>query len=1166
MVFDWLQRAVSPIFDTIPTPRFPLSYQKNKKAQEKRKNLEYGVELEYVLAFHELELNLADQDGQSPDHGIEKNVRLAIRRDPTWSPAVTASFERTSKLIYNSWAIRIHNIKNKDQKQDLANLRPYDLEPQSIVLNKLNDKVAQIRNNVRHKGVQKTSDKVDGAYDQWIIATDSTVVGQGSSNLYKWLPRISGNVSKRWDSYGIEVISPILKSNSIRDRVELEQVVNALKGDGDELYQGFITNQCALQVHVEPPSLAALKELACILLIYEDEISRLHPRCRRPGHQATRGNLISNRTLTFLGRNFIPFEDNVDEIWDQSMDTSVFKQRRTIRQIRNEIDQLQDELAVADYMCFPSTSRLRIVNFRPLRYKSAPRTIEFRQARGSLDIKDVNYWVDFCLGLVQLAEYYVQNPDARIQYWDEDPDGNDKELDIFQLLEDMNLDEGSMKYWTYRVAKHMAGSNEDDRSDIESLPVKKKRRPSSKTPPASSRPPGGPPGGRSGGLPGGPPGGSLQPQPPSGEKLTKPSGDGKAKPELSPRLRVPPLIPPTIQGVTQDPSTKLEPEKPISDAKVRFLGLLDTHSKKKSNRPFFDVDTSEGSTIPPASPFDLPDVADLDTVLPRSEPEPASRSGLGPEFKSNTLILEEDSKNSFGNDPYADILKGQPTPQPHRRPLPDIDEGDESDGSPKNSSSGESVDPWNDADWDSDDEWKFGIFSGDIGDPAPAQPGKSALDSSESPGSSQEPEPSGSSADHSKAPIPQSSSKYSAKPEATTAPISSFTYHHISGPPGAQTTTSSVDPSTSSAGPKPPGKRSAEEPPGDEKDAKKQQTENDHESTPSDTPVKKRPAEEPPAHQKDAKKKKTSHKTSSTKPTGKYTVEGTIDILKQFSGLEGEEIFSDVLKGLYNTTPENVEIVSEAFHQYTQSHRTPLPFHVPGHSETSDEKLAQQLQEEFEDAGTALIRQLQNEENEKATREAGSMAVAPELKVDHPPVEKIGQEELEVINPGTPNERLKIKNFKKEEWQTINTTAVIAKQFGVCGAAAIVHSLRHQYPNEPWMQGMTNERFLKDWLKTVPNTGDPGRNKYWDEEQLNNAVQRLTKGQLQITVVHKGLENNNKNAAISIPEAAILTANGEPARYLYLHLTHSAFVVGSKGVRYQHFEGMKRKKGFEEHK
>ncbi|APA13578.1 predicted protein [Sclerotinia sclerotiorum 1980 UF-70] len=1169
MVFDWLQRAVSPIFYPIPSPAFAPLYQKKSEAQKKRKNLEYGIELEYVLAFHELELNLVDEEGKTPDHGIEKNLRLAIRRHPAWSPAVRAAFERTSKLIYNSWAIRVNNVKNKDQNQDLVNLRPYLLEPQLIVLNKLNDKVAQVRGKVRHKLAQRSSEKIPGAYDQWIISTDSTVVGQGSSNLHKWLPRISGNVSKRWDSYGIEVISPVLRSNSTRDRVEVEQVVNALKGEGDELYEGFITNQCALQVHVEPPSLPALKELACILLIYEDEISRLHPRCRRPDHQATRGNLISNRTLTFLGRNFIPFEDNVGEIWDQNMDASVFKKRKTIQQIRSEVDQLQNESAVADYMCFPSTSRLRMVNFRRLKFTKFPRTIEFRQARGSLDIQDVNYWVDFCVGLVQLAEYYVENPGARIQSWDGGHDSHDQNLDVFQLMEDMNLDDRTMKYWRHRVAKYMAGSKEDDRTDIESLPAIRKEKPSSITTSTSSKPPVGPPGGPPGGTFGGSFGGSPQPEPSSGEKAAKPSGDGKARPESSPRLKVPPLISPASQAVAQDSSFKTEPEKPISDFQARFLGIIDTHAKKTSNRPFFDVDTSEGSTIPPASLFDLPDVANMETVLPRAEVELPPRSVPGQEFKVEypklpgltpggvveypklpgvkpggvvkypTLpglgiegevkyqISGEDSESFFSDDPYADMLKGQPTLPP------DTEEDGEPDVSPESSSSDEVATSWNDPGWNSDDEIMFGIFSGEIGDPEPAPPGRSVLESSESSESSrssQEPKPFGSTVANSKAPVPGG-------------------------------------PSKSSAGQNAPGKRPAEEPPEDKQNSKKQKAKGALDTTLSVPPgKKKRPAEDTTADEKDAKKQKTSHKIGAAKTTGKYTVEGTIEILKQFRGLEELDLFANLLKELYDTTPENVEIVSEAFHQYTQNHRTPLPFHVPGHGTESDEKLAQQLSEEFEDANMVLIRQLQNEDNEKATREAGSKVVAPELRVDHPPIEKIGKEELEVINAGTPNERFKIKNFNKNEWQTINTTAVIASQFGVCGAAAVVHSLRNQYPNEPWMPGMTNERFLKDWLQTVPNVGDPGRHKYWDEEQLNNAVQRLTKGQFQVVVVHKGLENNDKNAAVSIPEAAILTANGEPARYLYLHLTHSAFVVGSKGVHYQHFEGMKRKKGFVEHK
>ncbi|RAL66483.1 hypothetical protein DID88_006173 [Monilinia fructigena] len=488
MVFDWFKRAMAPFSYPLPSPTFPRSFQETIEKPDnsfERKSLKYGVELEYVLAFHELELDLTDYVGGGPDHGIEKFIPLTIRRQESWSPAL---------------GILQNNVKNDDKKKHMANVRPYHLEPQSIVLNKLNNKASLVRDKVICRGEQSRSNKVNGAYDKWIVSTDRTVVGQGSANLYKWLPRLSSShVSKHWDSYGIEMISRVLSSNNTQDRIELEQVVNALKGKEDGLYQGFITNQCALHVHVQAPSFEILKELAAILLIYEDEISRLHPKCRRPGHRVARSNLTSNRMLTFLGPNFVPFLGNLQDIWDQPTETSLFRKLITIQQIRDEIGRLQNEQKLADYMCFPGTQKTRVVNFGRLKSSVHPQTIEFRQARGSLDINDINYWVDFCLGLVQLAEYYVHNPDARIKSWSEDTEEHIGKLGVFQLMAEMKLDRRSINYWRSRVAKYMTWEEEDERSDVEDIPSEKTDKMSPKTPKAPNgsgvRPPPPPPGG-----------------------------------------------------------------------------------------------------------------------------------------------------------------------------------------------------------------------------------------------------------------------------------------------------------------------------------------------------------------------------------------------------------------------------------------------------------------------------------------------------------------------------------------------------------------------------------------------------------------------------------------------------------------------------------------------
>ncbi|KAG4030079.1 hypothetical protein MFRU_013g01030 [Monilinia fructicola] len=731
MVFDWFQRAIASFSDPLPSPTLPRTFQETTKKPDKgfrRRSLKYGVELEYVLAFHELELDLTDYAGGGPDHGIEKIVPLAIRREESWSPAVTGHLDKSSSLIYNSWGILQNNARNDDNKQQMANVRPYHLEPQSIVLNKLNEKASLIRDKVIHRGEQTRSNKVDGAYDKWIVSTDRTVVGQGSRNLYKWLPRLSSSyVSRHWDSYGIEVISRVLSSNNRQDRIELEQVVNALKGKGNELYEGFITNQCALHVHIQAPSLEILKELAAILLIYEEEISRLHPKCRRPGHRVARSNLTSNRMMTFLGPNFVPISGNLKDIWDQPTETSLFRKLITIQQIRDEIGQLQDEQKLADYMCFPGAQKTRVVNFRRLKSSAHPQTIEFRQARGSLDINDINHWVDFCLGLVQLAEYYVHHPGARIKSWDEDTKEGREKLDVFQLMGEMKLDRKSIDYWRSKIARYMACEDEDERSDIEVFPSERKY----KTPPKAPKAPDG-----SGRRP--------PPLPPGASKAKEPlmPPPAKAPPKASIFPPVPSLYAPIATKRPAKSSNSSRKPK-LSRRQLKLLTVLEQFQTSiGSDRAFFDVDTSEGSTIPPISPALSPNslIFDPFIIVNQSKTMPKAKTSDRPANKSPELVYKKPKANvsqftlddkpedfyrkydSVPDTPKAagttrtagsvpDTPKAAGTTRTAGRPTVHFVE---SESKPSGEPDQETRENWDDYEYDSDEELRSGIFSGDI--------------------------------------------------------------------------------------------------------------------------------------------------------------------------------------------------------------------------------------------------------------------------------------------------------------------------------------------------------------------------------------------------------------------------------------------------------------------
>lgn len=113
-------------------------------------------------------------------------------------------------------------------------------------------------------------------------------------------------------------------------------------------------------------------------------------------------------------------------------------------------------------------NRHRQVNFTwAVRNDEFPYTIEFRQARGTLDARDISRWVDFCIALIKLAEDYTEgesNSGARKRFQPLDWD-----VSIFDLIEEMELGDEALTYWRGRVVKFMGYSfgDEDDRLDNE---------------------------------------------------------------------------------------------------------------------------------------------------------------------------------------------------------------------------------------------------------------------------------------------------------------------------------------------------------------------------------------------------------------------------------------------------------------------------------------------------------------------------------------------------------------------------------------------------------------------------------------------------------------------------------------------------------------------------
>jgi hypothetical protein len=240
------------------------------------------------------------------------------------------------------------------------------------------------------------------------------------------------------------------------------------------------TLRCGLHVHVQAPQeLKVLKELALILIVYEHEISRLHPPCRRPNHEAVRGTAESNR-MGIMGHP----PEMATICFDASTTALESRYRGPIELLREQLRAISNKTELGKYMNHPAVypyplgNRGRQVNFLSIargdRYAS---TVEFRQARGSLCAEDISRWVDFCVGLVKIAQVYskeVSRFPAKClgNYYDIGGKHHVGRISVYDLMSDMELGDEAIGYWQRRIARYQMGlkGDADDRVDNELPP------------------------------------------------------------------------------------------------------------------------------------------------------------------------------------------------------------------------------------------------------------------------------------------------------------------------------------------------------------------------------------------------------------------------------------------------------------------------------------------------------------------------------------------------------------------------------------------------------------------------------------------------------------------------------------------------------------------------
>ena len=192
--------------------------------------LTFGIELEFVFAFHQSELQLGQTNGVQDT--IEKNLSYFVRET---HPFTLISQEELPQHAYNSWGI------NPGGKPPTI---PYRVEPQSSLGKRLEQQCPAVEFSVHDTLLM--SQKQTPVYFKWQLLKDHSVCGVGSQNIFPTrLPhRHLDDEPANWDSIGLEAVSKVYNTGTMDvGATDIKSVVDAVTGRTECAYGSFITNR-----------------------------------------------------------------------------------------------------------------------------------------------------------------------------------------------------------------------------------------------------------------------------------------------------------------------------------------------------------------------------------------------------------------------------------------------------------------------------------------------------------------------------------------------------------------------------------------------------------------------------------------------------------------------------------------------------------------------------------------------------------------------------------------------------------------------------------------------------------------------------------------------------------------------------------------------------------
>lgn len=394
--------------------------------------LTFGVELEMLFAYKRYLLEHI-HDGEIPDYNLNKN---------TFRPKPTKPFYLAKHILEKGLnpAANPHGIPAMWglSSRPLPRFEcpvQWDLSPES-----------------------KTAER----YEKWHVTYDSSIVPVPVRDLPRYLPtHVKVEDQDMWANMDLEVVSPVMRGHTGIE--EMGKILQVLKGDMLYGHGVFADDQTGLHVNIQVPywsmgdeepfdmdetektrrRLKYIRELAYVVVIFEQEINRLHPRNRSPPHPHAEENCMSNRK--HFGKGGSTYDEEFRKTKLETIKKKLYAE---------DNDAWEIALLVCGNRAMTKPIKPFIVNFVKAAEESddIPRIFEFRQHTGTVDLIDIKWWIDFCIRLVSLAVFWADNG-CPITSWD------DERIDIFWLFETMGLSPTVVSHFTRKIKLY---ASEDD--------------------------------------------------------------------------------------------------------------------------------------------------------------------------------------------------------------------------------------------------------------------------------------------------------------------------------------------------------------------------------------------------------------------------------------------------------------------------------------------------------------------------------------------------------------------------------------------------------------------------------------------------------------------------------------------------------------------------------